>query len=92
MNKNNEKAILTSLNGKQIISVQEFDQLFDSASDEIDEYVDWTQAKPGLTTKVGQQVMLQTLLNGKIFSQKTHVMGEAKKRKGALQTIPVFAS
>ena len=87
MKKNNERSMITSLNKKRKISVQEFDQLFDHGSDKIDEYVDWTQAKPGLTIEPGQRVILQTLLNGKIFSQKAHTMSETKKQKSALRTI-----
>ena len=36
---------ITSIDGTRTITVEEFDQLFDDASDEIDEFIDWTQAR-----------------------------------------------
>jgi len=37
---------IVSLDGKKSITPEEFDRLFDDASDEIDDYVDWTKLKP----------------------------------------------
>ncbi len=36
---------IRSLDGTRTITVAEFDQMFDDASDEIDEFVDWSDAK-----------------------------------------------
>ena len=47
----NETAIKTddghiiSLDGARRITVEEFDRLFDEGSDEIDQFVDWSQAR-----------------------------------------------
>ena len=38
-------ATITSIDGKRTISVEEFDQLFDGASDEIDAFIDWSKAR-----------------------------------------------
>jgi uncharacterized protein (DUF4415 family) len=35
---------ITSLDGKQTLSAQEFDRLFDEGSDEIDRFIDWSKA------------------------------------------------
>lgn len=36
---------ITSIDGTRTITVEEFDQLFDDASDEIDEFIDWSKAR-----------------------------------------------
>ena len=36
---------ITSLDGTKTITAEEFDRLFDDGSDEIDDYVDWSNAK-----------------------------------------------
>ena len=38
---------MTSVDGKRQISVEEFDRIADSGSDEIDEFIDWTKGKRG---------------------------------------------
>ena len=50
-------ATITSIDGKRTISVEEFDQLFDDASDEIDDFIDWSKARKiggALEVRVGQ--------------------------------------
>ncbi len=37
---------ITSLDGKRTITVEEFDRIFDSGSDEIDQFVDWSTLQP----------------------------------------------
>jgi hypothetical protein len=37
--------MVTSLDGKRSITVEEFDRLFDEGSDEIDQFVDWSKGK-----------------------------------------------
>lgn len=36
---------ITSLDGSRTITVEEFDRLFDDASDEIDQFIDWSSAR-----------------------------------------------
>jgi hypothetical protein len=38
---------VTSTDGKRSISVEEFDRLADSGSDEIDQFLDWSKGKRG---------------------------------------------
>ena len=48
MKKTTKKAPrVTSTDGKRSISVEEFDRLADSGSDEIDQFLDWSKAKRG---------------------------------------------
>lgn len=43
MNKQSDNvSLMRSLDGTKTITVEEFDQLFDDASDEIDNYIDWS--------------------------------------------------
>ena len=49
---------ITSLDGTRTITVEEFDQLFDDASDEIDQFIDWSKGRwvgPGLEVRVGRE-------------------------------------
>ncbi|HLB33202.1 MAG TPA: hypothetical protein VJK54_03095 [Chthoniobacterales bacterium] len=77
--------MITSLDGKRKISIEEFDRLFDDASDEIDEFVDWTQSKPGLVIRPGQKIISRILDNEKIISEKTHIMGSTKAKKNCAE-------
>ena len=43
----NNKSKVTSIDGKRTISVEEFDRIADSGSDEIDQFIDWTKGKRG---------------------------------------------
>lgn len=48
---------ITSLDGTRTITVEEFDKMFDDASDEIDDFVDWSKGKmvgPALDVPVGR--------------------------------------
>ncbi len=36
---------VTSLDGKRTINIEKFDRLFDEGSDEIDQFIDWSNAK-----------------------------------------------
>ena len=40
-----ETNTITSLDGQRTITAEEFDQLFDEGSDEIDQFVDWSKSK-----------------------------------------------
>ena len=42
---------ITSLDGTRTITVEEFDRMFDDASDEIDQFIDWSSAR-----RVGEAV------------------------------------
>ena len=46
--------IVKSLDGKRTITLEEFDRLFESGSDEIDLFLDWSKAevKPPVSQKV----------------------------------------
>lgn len=39
--------MVVSIDGKRKITVEEFDRIADSGSDEIDEFLDWSKAKRG---------------------------------------------
>ena len=55
--KQEHSGTITSLDGTRTITVEEFDQLFDDASDEIDQFIDWSKARrvgPGIEVKVGR--------------------------------------
>jgi len=59
MNEKPEKSAgtITSLDGTRTITVEEFDQLFDDASDEIDEFIDWSKGRmvgSGFEVRVGK--------------------------------------
>ena len=44
--------VMTSRDGKRTITVEQFDRLFDEGSDEIDDFLDWDNARrPGLVPK-----------------------------------------
>jgi predicted HicB family RNase H-like nuclease len=43
----NKIGTITSIDGKRKITVDEFDRIADSGSDEIDQFIDWTKAKRG---------------------------------------------
>ncbi|NDV61456.1 hypothetical protein G0Q06_03230 [Puniceicoccales bacterium CK1056] len=42
-----KRGFVSSLDGKQTISLKEFDRLFDEGSDEIDAFIDWSNTKVG---------------------------------------------
>jgi hypothetical protein len=46
LQKDVEANTIKSLDGSRTITVEEFDKMFDDASDEIDEFVDWSTLKP----------------------------------------------
>ena len=44
--------VMVSRDGKRTITVAEFDRLFDEGSDEVDDFLDWDNARrPGLVPK-----------------------------------------
>ena len=45
--KTKSRGKLTSTDGTRTISLEEFDRLADSGSDEIDQFLDWSKAKRG---------------------------------------------
>jgi hypothetical protein len=48
---------ITSIDGTRTITVEEFDQLFDDASDEIDQFIDWSKGRMvggGFEVRVGR--------------------------------------
>lgn len=45
--------MVTSLDGKRSITVEEFDRLFEEGSDEIDQFVDWSKGKT-ITPKLSE--------------------------------------
>ena len=45
--KKQSKGTVLSLDGKRTVSLEEFDRIADSGSDEIDEFLDWSKAKRG---------------------------------------------
>ena len=48
---------VTSIDGTRTITVEEFDRLFDDASDEIDQFIDWSKARrvgSGMEVRVGR--------------------------------------
>jgi hypothetical protein len=47
MKRTNTTGTVTSIDGKRTISLEEFDRIADSGSDEIDQFIDWTKAKRG---------------------------------------------
>jgi len=59
----NEKSVpsegtITSLDGTRTITVEEFDRLFDDASDEIDQFIDWSSARGvgnGVEYRIGRK-------------------------------------
>ena len=74
-------SMLTSLDGKRKISIEEFERLFDNGSDDIDAFVDWTQAKPGLVIQPGQKVISRVFDQGNMISKKTHIAGSTQTKK-----------
>ena len=48
---------ITSIDGTRTITVEAFDQLFDDASDEIDQFIDWSKGRMvrgGFEVRVGR--------------------------------------
>ena len=53
---------ITSLDGTRTITVEEFDQLFDDGSDEIDAFIDWSKARmvgSALEVRVGRDETIE---------------------------------
>lgn len=62
MGRQNDKSVelITSLDGSRSITVEEFDRLFDEASDEIDQFIDWSKARrrgQAVEVRVGGQTI-----------------------------------
>ena len=73
-----KKGTVTSIDGKKQISLEEFDRIADSGSDEIDQYLDWSKARRGGARKgagrkpkdsVRLEVMIRPELREKIRRQ-----------------------
>ena len=62
--KQTTQGCVISLDGKRRISLEEFDRIADSGSDEIDEFIDWSKgvrggARPGAGRKPKESVRLE---------------------------------
>jgi len=60
----NETGTLKSLDGKRTVTVDEFERLFDEGSDQIDDFIDWSNAEvqtPGSKTPVTLRVDSEVL-------------------------------
>ncbi|MEZ5277081.1 MAG: hypothetical protein R3F07_11925 [Opitutaceae bacterium] len=69
--KKQSKGTVRSLDGKRTVSLEEFDRIADSGSDEIDEFLDWSKAKrggarPGAGRKPKESVRLQVSLRPEV--------------------------
>ena len=56
---------ITSLDGSRTITLEEFDQMFDDASDEIDQFIDWSKGRregESLVVRVGRHDAVETAL------------------------------
>lgn len=81
------KGTVRSLDGTRTISVEEFDRIADSGSNEIDDFLDWSKAKrggarPGAGRKSKDSVRLQVNLRSEL---REKLRKQAKKR-GMTQT------
>ena len=78
--------MIRSLDGKKEITVEEFDELFDSGSDEIDNYIDWKNgyrpglggARPGAGRKPSGRVPYLTRLDPRVIRK---IKQRARKQK-----------
>mgnify|MGYP006267561697 FL=1 len=67
MKASKDKAGVTSIDGKRTISLEEFDRIAESGSDEIDQFLDWTKARrggarPGSGRKPKDSVRLEVMI------------------------------
>lgn len=67
MKASKDKADVTSIDGKRTISLEEFDRIAESGSDEIDQFLDWTKARrggarPGSGRKPKDSVRLEVMI------------------------------
>jgi hypothetical protein len=67
MKASKDKAGVTSIDGKRTISLEEFDRIAESGSDEIDQFLDWTKARrggarPGFGRKPKDSVRLEVMI------------------------------
>ena len=86
MKKSKDKASVTSIDGKRTISLEEFDRIADSGSDEIDQFLDWTKAKrggarPGAGRKPKDSVRLEV----KIRPELREKLRRKAKQRGVTQ-------
>ena len=85
--KKQTEGTIQSRDGTRTISVEEFDRIADSGSDEIDEFLDWSKAKrggarPGAGRKPKESVRLQVNVRTEL---REKLRRQAKKR-GMTQT------
>src|SRR3954465_10102805 len=78
---------LASVKGKQSISPQEFDRLFDEGSDEIDRFIDWSKAEvqpaPGkkpVTLRLDADVLKWFKSRGKGYQTRINAVLRSYKR------------
>lgn len=62
--KKERQGLVISVDGKRAISLDEFDRIADSGSDEIDDFIDWSKARrggprPGAGRKPRESVRLE---------------------------------
>lgn len=86
MKKSKGKTGITSIDGKRTISVEEFDRIADSGSDEIDQFLDWTKAgrggaRPGAGRKPKNSVRLEVMIRPELREK----LRRKAKQKGVTQ-------
>ena len=79
-----------SIDGKRTISVEAFDQLADSGSDEIDQFLDWSKARrggtrPGAGRKPKESVRLEVMIRPELREK----LRRKSKQKGVTQVALV---
>ncbi len=86
MKKNKVKNGVTSIDNKRTISLEEFDRIADSGSDEIDQFLDWTKARrggarPGAGRKAKTSVRLEVMIRPDLREK----LRRKAKQKGVTQ-------
>ena len=80
------KSGVTSIDGKRTISLEEFDRIADSGSDEIDQFLDWSKARrggarPGSGRKPRDSVRLEVRIRPELREK----LRRKAKQKGVTQ-------
>ena len=93
MKKNKKLGVITSIDGKRTISLEEFDRIADSGSDEIDQFLDWSKARrggarPGAGRKGKNSVRLEVMISPELREK----LRRKAKQKGVTQVELVEAA
>lgn len=90
MKASKDKTGVNSVDGKRTVSLEEFDRIAESGSDEIDQFLDWTKARrggarPGAGRKPKDSVRLEVMIRPELRDK----LRRKAKQKGVTQVALV---